>query len=815
MTNPKYLMVRILLLMIPFFASSQPQENKLNKFVSVKSINPNDTAFTDLQPLRKMIANARIVMLGEANHESGNIFDAKIRVLKFLHQEMDYDMIAFESGFYDLHKANEDIKNGKGVKLALVKSIFNIWTSTKEFQPFVEFIESTKLPVFGFDNQFSGEYIYQNLKDDINKITDGNVPEELLDTWISVVEIMAEDYSFPKRHDYQNFRKDHLFITNSVKSFEDKKGKNNIQFILQLLDNIIFTAKDYYYNRVSEKSKEDWQAKDSNIRDSLMAENLIFLASKYPKKKIVCWGATAHFANMIWELESKELKKFSPMGSYIKEKFGEEEVYILGFTGNKATVSIQKAVTIETEIAASDLGYGILDIKSMPVGTMFNSSCLSFEDDPVYGEWAKALDGLFFVGDIKPTTFYALDLKEDKTNTSLDIKDTNTVADEDQKTQNTSIYKIIKGDKDQLIIVSGRVIENNGGNGIAYANIGIRGTYIGTSSDEQGNYVIKMPKEYKHDTIRISCIGYKEMKIAIDGLPSKKIISLTSTVKELAEVRVSAERLTAVKIMKNVIMNISQNYTQEPYTKTTHTKLRVFDENSGKFVLQELLKETYDDNGYQKVTMSPIRYIGFTRMKHGRVAELDRLTGAKGKYEYFYSRFGVPVGLADVVDVRHNNFLSTTHIKKYEFEIKDIIKTENGNQFIIFFRAKKPSHRNTATIAPISYSGTIVINEKDYAIVKVISMVIQDRERIWKADKNPMYESKEVWFEKEVVSYKRVGEFYFLDKLYHTSNWNTRNAGFIEVSTLDVKIGKRERPEELYISLPKKGVYDPSDWIGL
>ena len=309
MTKPKYLIAQILLLMIPFFASSQHQETILKQFVSVKSINPNDTVFTDLQPLKKMIANARIVMLGEVNHESGNIFDAKIRVLKFLHQEMGYDMIAFESGFYDLNKANEDIKNGKNVKLALAKSIFNIWTTTKEFQPFIEFVENTKVPVLGFDNQFSGEYIFENLKEDINKITNGKIPKDLLDTWISIVEVMAEDYSFPKHRDFQNFLNDHLLITNLVRSFERKKDSSNIQFTLQLLDNIIFTAKDYYYNRVSEKSKEEWQAKDSNVRDSLMAENLIFLAKKYPKKRIVCWGATAHFANRVWKLENKGVEE--------------------------------------------------------------------------------------------------------------------------------------------------------------------------------------------------------------------------------------------------------------------------------------------------------------------------------------------------------------------------------------------------------------------------------------------------------------------------------------------------------------------------
>jgi len=40
-------------------------------------------------------------MLGEQSHGEATTYETKIKLIKFLHQEMDFDILAIESGFYD------------------------------------------------------------------------------------------------------------------------------------------------------------------------------------------------------------------------------------------------------------------------------------------------------------------------------------------------------------------------------------------------------------------------------------------------------------------------------------------------------------------------------------------------------------------------------------------------------------------------------------------------------------------------------------------------------------------------------------------
>lgn len=813
----KLLISGLLSLLIPLFGQAQV----IRSFSTVDLSSSTDTVAGDFYTLKNMVGNARIVLLGEPDHESGTVTEAKVDVLKYLHQQMGFDMIAFESGFYDLDQASRDIREGKSVRQALANSIFPIWVNTKEFHPLIEYISKHNdgLQVAGFDNQFSGNYAFENLATDIRNLTRNLIPEAELENWLYVVEIMAESYTFPKTYNFEHFQKQHRQIANAVKSCKTAQSEEygDVAFFLQLLDNIYLTAKDYHYNNTGKKAREEWQAKDSNVRDSLMAANLIFLAKKYPDKKIVCWGANAHFANQVWKLQHEELKGFTPMGSYLKKEFGAQEVYILGFTGIKSDNAINEgAATIETQLANSGATYGILNIRAMPDGTKFSSTCLSPEDGPVQGEWKGVLDGLFYVGSIKPTTIYTLDLGN---STEADASMTNVTAEsitettkESEASRNVATYKMIKGTGDNLLIVSGKVLEERGEHGIAYANIGIRGTYIGTSSDATGAFTIKVPKTYLQDSVRVSCIGYKELAIAVKDLPFQKIISLTPSLQVLKEVQITSERLTADKIMKRVIKNIKQNYTQEPYTQRRLYKKRVFDEQTEEFYLQEALYDVYDDNGYQEVAMYPIRYTGFSKLLQAREAQVDTLSGVVGEYRYRSQGIGGHLGFADMVDVRNNNFLNRGLLGRYEFEFTDVLETESGTQFLVSFRSKKPTHRSTATLAPISYGGTILINESDYAVVKIDATVIQDKDRVaWSKD-NPAYESEKVWYQRQEISYRKEGKYYFMEKLYLTSNWNTRNSGFLEVHGLSVKTGKRERPQEKPAPLPKGGEYNANEW---
>src|SRR5688500_14617591 len=60
--------------------------------VAVRSIHPDDEDFSDLLPLISAIGPARVVQLGEPSHGAGAAFAAKVRLIKFLHQRMGFDV---------------------------------------------------------------------------------------------------------------------------------------------------------------------------------------------------------------------------------------------------------------------------------------------------------------------------------------------------------------------------------------------------------------------------------------------------------------------------------------------------------------------------------------------------------------------------------------------------------------------------------------------------------------------------------------------------------------------------------------------------
>jgi len=75
-----------------------------NHPVSLKSISPDETDFEDPAAFGKAVGDARIVFLGEQTHGDGATFLVKTRLIKYLHEEKGFDVLAFESGRIDCEK---------------------------------------------------------------------------------------------------------------------------------------------------------------------------------------------------------------------------------------------------------------------------------------------------------------------------------------------------------------------------------------------------------------------------------------------------------------------------------------------------------------------------------------------------------------------------------------------------------------------------------------------------------------------------------------------------------------------------------------
>ena len=128
--------------------------------VPVRTIDPKDDDFSDLQPLKEMIGAARVVALGEQSHGDGATFLAKDRLIRFLHREMGFDVLAWESGMFDCRRVDAALRAGADGREAAQEGIFPIFSESGQVTPVFDYVQRTQgelrpLEITGFDCQFS------------------------------------------------------------------------------------------------------------------------------------------------------------------------------------------------------------------------------------------------------------------------------------------------------------------------------------------------------------------------------------------------------------------------------------------------------------------------------------------------------------------------------------------------------------------------------------------------------------------------------------------------------------------------------------
>ena len=266
-------------------------------------------------------------MLGENSHFDGNIFEMKTKVVKYLHQEMGFKTIAFESGIYDVWQAQKSINKGENTKEAFVKSLFTIWAKKKEFQSFIEYYDKNKkdLKLFGFDNQITGKYGEEELVKDLYEYCKKNHLKFKLkqEDFSLLIESMSVKVFDEGDISYNQYKSSLTELLNTISA----KPHNEDQFYwFQIIKGLLTLGEDSYLNIQNLNSFYN-DIKD-NIRDKQMADNLLAYIKNHPDEKIICWAANGHLVNNMSSVNTPILKEFVPMGSYIKSAL-KEKVYSL------------------------------------------------------------------------------------------------------------------------------------------------------------------------------------------------------------------------------------------------------------------------------------------------------------------------------------------------------------------------------------------------------------------------------------------------------------------------------------------------------
>ncbi len=115
--------------------------------------------FADLQPLKKIIGDARIVALGEATHGTREFFQLKHRMLEFLATEMGFTIFSIEANMPEAYRVNDYVLTGVGDPAALLRGMY-FWTwDTEEVLDMIRWMRrfnetgKGKLEFTGFDMQ--------------------------------------------------------------------------------------------------------------------------------------------------------------------------------------------------------------------------------------------------------------------------------------------------------------------------------------------------------------------------------------------------------------------------------------------------------------------------------------------------------------------------------------------------------------------------------------------------------------------------------------------------------------------------------------
>ncbi|MCG6185904.1 erythromycin esterase family protein [Maribellus maritimus] len=282
--------------------------------------------FENILALKEALQSVEIIALGENTHGLGEVFKAKTELVKFLHQELGFDLVLFESGYGDGALAWERLDSLSTKEFTNVFSS-NFYYHSEEIESLVGYAKSQngKLKIQGFDCQPQQNYLIKRMSEVVLPVDP-----------IFSKKVSLEMRSFNNLYQYEN-GKDTLAFYNQRDRFigfiseYDKLLDKNTSELLQYgttkseinalkKSNEIFVST---YSKVNFGEMMSWPT-SANIRDKASFEIVKWFKENNPKSKIIIWAQNSHIEN-----KTKPNYNVNWMGHNLKKTFG-DKYYSIG-----------------------------------------------------------------------------------------------------------------------------------------------------------------------------------------------------------------------------------------------------------------------------------------------------------------------------------------------------------------------------------------------------------------------------------------------------------------------------------------------------
>jgi erythromycin esterase len=413
----------------------------------------SDEDFSDLKPLGSVLesAGANIVYLGESTHGDGKTFLLKGRIVRYLHQELGFNTLVWETGMIDCYLANQQLLNLSSTDRTdeqVVQNIFRenfglspFWSNVTQTQPIFQYLanvsgsnhsmELVGFDIFGKGNSSPFE-MYSGIKTFLDKALPPSVMpgQEYFDILQNVINILflkpsAEEIVFF----YETLNSTMANLTAEPSAPGVNRDIPDYPFWVQLYSNA--------------RSLADWQFNDppsdiegANIRDLQMANNTLWWSQstnftqglksgESKRRKMVVWTHNMHAARNLNVVVDPTISTcygtdpcdMIPSGDHVKRALG-SEVYSIGSTAHSGTSGypdyypLYYPVSPTGSLEASIHGYsfpvaafGDLQNSSRPSWATGNLTTIALENYvEEYGDLSKIFDGILYFDVMDPIT---------------------------------------------------------------------------------------------------------------------------------------------------------------------------------------------------------------------------------------------------------------------------------------------------------------------------------------------------------------------------------------------------------------------------
>ena len=318
--------ILLLAIIILLFSSCQ---KPVKKFKSTQYI-PTSKNFSFLNEALK---DVKILAIGESSHGFGSMQMMKGDLVKYLHEELDFDVLVMEAGFADIGTA------WKFAEMSTAKQMINgtlpLNLRSEQMLPLFEYIfekneTEDPLALEGMDPRISGFAFKYKLMYVIGRLE----PKIIQDSIQSGLADFNKTFDvLDNREQWQKYKDSYLgaidlskaILLDSKEDIMDMElaEEGEYKILLKYLDMLVELV-DYNFGET--------YSKGLGIRDSLMAENVAFFINKYPKAKIIIWGHNGHI-----EKGPGEGDNIKWLGHYLKERY-KDDYYAMGMYAKKGFI---------------------------------------------------------------------------------------------------------------------------------------------------------------------------------------------------------------------------------------------------------------------------------------------------------------------------------------------------------------------------------------------------------------------------------------------------------------------------------------------